>query len=170
MPRFVALLRGVNVNGVTVRSAELKVLFEGAGYGNVKTVLASGNVLFDAAGGDGLKARVEALLGERFGYDAWLVLRRQDELAAIAAACPFAGDSEERHAYVIFGSDDGILSELATTAEARADGVVTGDGVLYWDVARGATLETPFAKVLAKTKYKPHVTTRNLRTVMKLAQ
>jgi uncharacterized protein (DUF1697 family) len=167
--RYVALLRGVNVNGVTVRSAELKALFEQIGFEAVKTVLASGNVVFDAADGDGLKPRIEAALGERFGYDAWIVLRRQDEMASIASACPFRADSEDAHAYVIFASDGGMLGELAATNEATAEGIVEGEGVLYWEVARGSTLDTPFAKVLARAKYKPHITTRNVRTVTKLA-
>jgi len=167
--RYVALLRGVNVNGITIRSADLKALFESSGFEDVKTVQASGNVLFDAAAANGLKQQVETALRERFGYDAWIVLRRHDEMAAIVAACPFAADSDERHAYVIFGSDPAILRELADSDEAHAERVVAGDGVLYWGVARGSTLETPFAKVLAKAKYKPHVTTRNIRTVMRLA-
>ncbi len=166
--RYVALLRGVNVNGITIRSPDLKALFESCGFEGVKTVLASGNVVFEAARAQGLKQRIEGALRERFGYDAWIVLRRQDELAAIVAACPFAGDSDARHAYVIFGSDGAVLRELAATTEAAAEGVVAGDGVLYWEVARGSTLETAFAKVLAKTRYKPHVTTRNVRTAMKL--
>lgn len=167
--RYVALLRGVNVNGVTVRSAELKALFEQIGFEAVKTVLASGNVVFDAADGDGLKPRIEAALGERFGYDAWIVLRRQDEMASIASACPFRADSEDAHAYVIFASDDGVLQEIASTGEAANEGVVAGAGVLYWAVARGSTVDTPFAKVLARAKFKPHITTRNVRTVTKLA-
>lgn len=166
--RYVALLRGVNVNGISIHSADLKALFESSGFENVRTVLASGNVVFDAAPAAGLKQQIERALRERFGYAAWIVLRRQDELAATVAACPFAGDSEERHAYVIFGSDETVLRELAGTGEAAAEAVAAGDGVLYWEVARGSTLESAFAKVLAKAKYKPHVTTRNLRTVMKL--
>ena len=42
--RHVALLRGVNVNGITIKSAELKALFVELGFGAVRTVLASGNV------------------------------------------------------------------------------------------------------------------------------
>ncbi|HEY8589215.1 MAG TPA: DUF1697 domain-containing protein, partial [Naasia sp.] len=47
--RYVALLRGVNVGGVKVPMAELRSLLEDAGFGRVRTLLASGNVLLDAA-------------------------------------------------------------------------------------------------------------------------
>ena len=63
-----ALLRGVNVGGVTVKMADLAEVVRGLGYDDVKTVLASGNVLFtttDAA--STAKERLEAALRERFG-------------------------------------------------------------------------------------------------------
>ena len=48
MTRWVALLRGVNVGGITIRNADLSALFAELGYAEVRTVLASGNVSFDA--------------------------------------------------------------------------------------------------------------------------
>jgi uncharacterized protein (DUF1697 family) len=45
MPRYVAFLRGVSP--MNAKMAELKRCFEGAGYTDVKTVLSSGNVVFD---------------------------------------------------------------------------------------------------------------------------
>jgi uncharacterized protein (DUF1697 family) len=98
-----------------------------------------------------------------------IALRKQEELAAIVEACPFAPDSAGRHAYVIFGPDGRVLDELAATHEARDEGAVRGDDALYGEAARGSTLGSPFSKMTSKAKYKPYVTTRNVRTVMKLA-
>ena len=47
MTSYIALLRGVNVGGITVKSAELGELFDGLGFEGVRTVLASGNVVFE---------------------------------------------------------------------------------------------------------------------------
>ncbi|QKS18106.1 DUF1697 domain-containing protein, partial [Curtobacterium sp. Csp2] len=75
MARWVALLRGVNVNGITIRSAELAALFRELGYEDVRTVLASGNVVFTADGdAASVTGAVEQALRDRFGYDAWIVL------------------------------------------------------------------------------------------------
>ncbi|MDY6947362.1 MAG: DUF1697 domain-containing protein [Pseudomonadota bacterium] len=46
MPRYVAFLRGVSA--MNAKMPELKRAFESAGFGNVKTVLSSGNVVFDS--------------------------------------------------------------------------------------------------------------------------
>ena len=46
MPRYIALLRGVSP--MNCKMPELKAAFESAGFSNVKTLLSSGNVAFDA--------------------------------------------------------------------------------------------------------------------------
>ena len=48
MARYIALLRGINVGGINIKMADLKDAISSLGFDNVKTVLASGNVLFDS--------------------------------------------------------------------------------------------------------------------------
>ena len=93
MTRHLALLRGVNLGKRQVKSADLKAVFEAMGYANVKTLLASGNVLFDAENPD--RSTIEAALEQRFGFDIGTVLRSQDELRALIAADPFKGRRED---------------------------------------------------------------------------
>ncbi|SOD29341.1 Uncharacterized conserved protein, DUF1697 family [Variovorax sp. YR752] len=171
--RHVALLRGVNVNGITIKSADLKALFVELGFGAVRTVLASGNVLFDTSESDSaaLRTRIEQALRKRFGYDAWIVLLTQKTVAEMAAGYPFERIDEERHPYIVFGSDAAMLDEIvekAGTVDADVEQLKRGKGVLYWQCPRGESLDTPVAKLLAKTRYKSSTTTRNLRTVEKL--
>ena len=89
MTRYVAFLRGVNLGKRTVKSAELKAAFEALGFENVKTLLASGNVLFDAATDKDLKARIETGLKAQFGFEVGTVLRSLDDLAAMVKSDPF---------------------------------------------------------------------------------
>ncbi|MWV48418.1 DUF1697 domain-containing protein [Rathayibacter sp. VKM Ac-2803] len=170
MTRFVALLRGVNVNGRTVRSAELAETVAALGVERVRTVLASGNVAFDSDRDD-LKPVLEAALGERFGYDAWIVLLTQEALAAAARAYPFPRIDDEAHPYVVFGSDDAALDALEAAigeTDPAIELLARGDGVVYWRCPRGSSTDTPAAKVLARAAYRSTTTTRNLRTVEKL--
>ena len=172
--RHVALLRGVNVNGIVIKSAELKALFsEELGFGAVRTVLASGNVLFDTSERDGtaLRKRIEQALRKRFGYDAWIVLLTQKQVAEMAEGYPFERIDDERHPYIVFGSDAAMLDEIvekAGSVDADVEQLKRGKGVLYWQCPRGESLDTPVAKLLAKTRYRSSTTTRNLRTVEKL--
>lgn len=171
--RHVALLRGVNVNGIAIKSAELKALFAALGFGAVRTVLASGNVLFDSDEPDAgaLRTRIEQALRKRFGYDAWIVLLPQKTVADMAAGYPFARIDDERHPYLVFGSDAAMLDEViekAGTVDAGVERLQRGKDVLYWQCPRGESTDTPVARLLARTRYKSSTTTRNLRTVEKL--
>lgn len=171
--RHVALLRGVNVNGITIKSAELKALFVELGFEAVRTVLASGNVLFDTDKSDAaaLRSRIEQALRQRFGYDAWIVLLKQSQVADMAAGYPFERIDEVRHPCIVFGSDPAMLDEViekAGTVDPEVERLKRGQGVLYWECPRGESTDTPVAKLLAKTRYKSSTTTRNLRTVEKL--
>ncbi len=173
MARHVALLRGVNVNGIAIKSIDLKALFVELGFGAVRPVLASGNVLFDTDEHDtaALRTRIEQALRKRFGYEAWIVLLTQKTLVAMATAYPFERIDEERHPYIVFGSEPALLDEVmekAGTVDAHVECLQRGKGVLYWQCPRGASLDTPVAKLLAKPRYKSSTTTRNLRTVEKL--
>jgi len=174
MVRHVALLRGVNVNGIAIKSADLKALFaDQLGFGAVRTVLASGNVLFDTDEADApaLRKRIEQALRKRFGYDAWIVLLTQKQVAAMAKAYPFERIDDKRHPYIVFGSDAAMLDEVmekSGSGDADVEQLKRGKGVLYWQCPRGESLDTPVAKLLAKTRYRSSTTTRNLRTVEKL--
>jgi uncharacterized protein (DUF1697 family) len=173
MTRFVALLRGVNVGGITVKSAALADMARGLGLADARTVLASGNLVFSADEEPRpLKARIEAALSERFGYDAKIVLTTADHLTAVVDAYPFDPERDGYHAYVLFGTDQAVLDELVAAAAdlpAADEKVAPGDGVVYWECPKGSTVQTPFAKVTAKrSTTAATVTNRNIRTLGKI--
>ena len=176
MTAWVALLRGVNVGGITIRSVDLAGVFRDAlGFDAVRTFLASGNVRFESADRSsdraGLKTRIESALRDRFGYEAWIVLLDQPTLARIVEDFPFEADREGWHPYVLLSSDPASLRDLLDSADGldtADEGLQMGDGVLYWHVERGRTLDSPFGKLTGKAKYKSTTTNRNLRTLRKL--
>jgi uncharacterized protein (DUF1697 family) len=110
MTAYVALLRGVNLGKRSVKSAELVKAFEALGFSGVKTLIASGNVLFEAKGSEAiLRKRIEAALEAHFGFDIGTVLRSRDELRAMVKADPFGGGAEDddHKLYVTFLAEEG---------------------------------------------------------------
>lgn len=93
MSGFAAFLRGVNLGQRQVKSAELKEVFEALEFTKVRTLLASGNVLFETETETevGLAQRIEEALNKRFGFAVGTVLRTWDELRAMLDSKPFAG-------------------------------------------------------------------------------
>jgi len=94
MPDYAAFLRGINVGGHNpVPMQVLKKAFESLRFKNVRTVLASGNVLFNApgAGGAPLGRKIEEKLAKTFGRDIDVLIRTVEELRALSASQPFRG-------------------------------------------------------------------------------
>lgn len=171
MTRYAVFLRGVNVGGVTLKMADITKTLSDAGFSDVKTILASGNVLLDSsASTDEVRAKVEAALRETFGYEAWVLAYDLATVRAVSANYPFEREVDGHHSYVTFVTDQAILDELAGLAkEAGPDELIQrGEGVIYWQVPRSATLDSTIGRTMGKKRYKSSTTTRNLRTVDKV--
>jgi uncharacterized protein (DUF1697 family) len=167
---WVALLRGVNVGGRTIRMADLREALDALGLVNVETVLQSGNVRFDSSlSGEKLQATIEKGLGERFGYEAHVQVIERATLEQVIDAYPFGPAGEDSHDYVVF-VEHGLEKDLAAEKVelGRDERVEAGDGVVYWRVDKGSTLQSPFGKLLTKARYRDFNTYRNLRTLRKL--
>ena len=88
----VAFLRAINVGGrAVVKMTDLKTAFERAGCRNVRTFIASGNVVFEAPAKlpAALKTRIARELLALFGKEPGVCYRTLDELDALIAANPF---------------------------------------------------------------------------------
>ncbi|MCV7344309.1 DUF1697 domain-containing protein [Mycolicibacterium rhodesiae] len=171
MTRYAAFLRGVNVSGTTMKMADVAAALTGAGFTEVKTILASGNVLLDSgAAAKTVRTKAEAALRDAFGYEAWVLVYDLETLRAIADGYPFEREVEGHHSYVTFVSDEKVLDELADLAgDAGPDEKIErGDGVLYWQVPKSSTLDSAVGKTMGKKRYKSSTTTRNLRTLAKV--
>ena len=171
MTRYAALLRGVNVGGVNMKMADLADVVRALGYDDVTTVLASGNVLFsttDAAAAS--KGKLEAALRTRFDYEAWVHVLTVDAVQKIIDAYPYPR-SADRHAYVVFILRPEVRDELlAVELDPEVEKAKAGDGVVYWTVPKGVTLESAMGKAQSASKHKPWLTTRNLNTLEKLTR
>ncbi len=90
MTRYLAFLRGVNLGKRQTKSADLKAVFESLGFDGVKTLITSGNVLFETGASKSLKVKIETALEEHFGFKIGVILRSLDDLKAMIATKPFA--------------------------------------------------------------------------------
>lgn len=168
MTRYAMFLRGVNVGGVNLKMADVAKALSEAGFSDVKTILASGNVLLDSpASTDKVRAKAEATLRKTFGYEAWVLAYDLPAVRAVSENYPFEREVEGHHSYVTFVADEDVLDELAGLA-GPDELVQRGDGVIYWQVSRSGTLDSPLGKTMGKKRYKSSTTTRNLRTIDKV--
>ena len=107
MTTWVALLRGVNVGGHTVKMDRLRELFAELGLARVRTYIASGNVFFAAEEGEdraALTRRIEEHLELALGWRCAVMLRTVEELEAVLASDPFDDieKTDDNRFYVMF--------------------------------------------------------------------
>ncbi len=90
--QYAAFLRGINVGGHTlIKMEDLRKAFESLGFQNVKTVLASGNVLFASSQKNTtlLSQIISQKLSETSGHEIMVTVRSLSDLKALEARQPF---------------------------------------------------------------------------------
>ncbi|MEW6758044.1 MAG: DUF1697 domain-containing protein [Acidobacteriota bacterium] len=107
MIRYAAFLRAVNVGGrASVRMADLCRVFSEAGCGEVRTVIQSGNVLFEPPGGLTPPLERAILAGVRglVGREAAVCFRSLKAIQDLVSEAPFSGVDNPSQAklYVTF--------------------------------------------------------------------
>lgn len=175
--RFVAFLRAINVGGHTVKMDRLRALFADAGYSDVATFIASGNVVFgadNAGAGDesgGLEARIERHLFEALGYDVATFIRPLPRLAGIAAAPPFGngGTTDGGTLYIGFlkAAPEPAASAALSQLQSDTDDFVLRDRELYW-LCRTRFSDSPVSGALLEKTLGTPLTLRNVKTLHRI--
>jgi len=172
MPRFVVLLRGVNVGkGNRVAMTDLKSLLQGLGYTDVETLLNSGNAVFSSTGRSATKhaAAISGGLQRERSVSTVVIVKTAGDLAAIVEGNPISPpESEHSRFLVAFAPGEAELQGLAplqTLAQLPERFVITREAAFLH--CPGGLLESKVGKALLGTAGKC-VTTRNWATVLKL--
>lgn len=165
--KWVALLRGVNLGARNkVPMADLRALLEDAGYGDVRTYIASGNVLLDGpAGRKRLGSDLERLVLDAFDVTTAVILRKPQELAAAVEAHPFDHPSET---HVAFLAKQPVKAAAARLQEFDSDVVLAG-AELYLRLPRGVQ-GSRLSNARIESLLGVPATLRNWRTVVALAE
>jgi uncharacterized protein (DUF1697 family) len=175
MARYVALLRGINVGGNNlIAMAALRTCFENAGFDDVATYIASGNVLFtprQAATPAALTKKLEALLTSTFKYQASLVLRDKKQMSDVVRKAPKGfGTKPDLHRYDVTFLKDPLTSSEALNMWPMKEGVDeawAGPGVIYTARLITKVTQSRMNRLVALPIYKS-MTIRNWNTTTKL--
>jgi uncharacterized protein (DUF1697 family) len=165
MTHQVALLRGVNLGGRKLVMSELRAACEGAGFTDVETLIASGNLVLSSKLSDAkLEAKLEKVILEELGLKTDVYVRTGAELDAIIAANPFNAFAKKdpSHLMVFFMRALPSPAEMAAlAATAQSERWQLGKNCLY--------ITYPNAVAGTKLKLPKLGTARNWNTVNKLA-
>ena len=92
MNKYTAFLRGINVGGnKLIKMDDLKKAFESAGFKNIKTILASGNVIFESGkkSAEVISKTIEEMLHKTFSHKISVIVRSIEDLQKLSEVDPF---------------------------------------------------------------------------------
>jgi uncharacterized protein (DUF1697 family) len=169
MARLVGLLRGINLGAKRrIAMGDLRALLTELGYTDVRTVLASGNVIFT---GPKAKARerLEAAIEERFGFPVDVVLRTMAEVRAVVADEPFGDEvTDDTRYFVVFLASAPDVSSLDGQDFAPDKFRAAGREIYAW--CPDGMQNSRLMKTLGKPGPASTATVRNMATVKKLLE
>jgi uncharacterized protein (DUF1697 family) len=170
---YVALLRGINVGGNNqVEMAKLKQTFERLGLANVKTFIASGNVIFRTEEQDPaiLTRKIESAIKADFEMPIRVVLRDQKSMGQLVKAIPSSWvNDKEMKCDVMFlweqVDNKAVLKQLPF--DPTIEDVKYVPGAVIWRIDRVQVAKSRMLKIVG-TKLHQQMTVRNPNTVRKL--
>jgi uncharacterized protein (DUF1697 family) len=170
--RHVALIRGINVGRAKrVAMADLRKLVEALGYGDVRTLLNSGNVVFTvpASAAKGSAGRIEKAMTARLGVSARVTVLNAAEFASVVADNPLgevADDPSRLFVTVLLDPADRKHLLPLARQDWKPEVLAVGARAAYLWCPRG-TMDSPLAAAVNKL-LRDGSTTRNWATVTKL--
>jgi len=170
--RYAALLGAINA-GRKLPMADLRAFLEEQGFGEVRTLLASGNAVFDAdeTDGDALAARLRPALAAATGCDTLWVLRTHDELAAVVAADPFpdAAAARPNLLLVVFHAAEVPPACMAAFDHDGPERLHAIGRELFIDYVENVG-RSKLPTAMRRAKFPREGTARNWNTVVKLVE
>jgi len=172
MARFAVLLRGVNVGkGPRVPMAALRELLEGLGHRGVRTLLNSGNAVFESSSRAGAAGHADAVRGAitaTLGVQVAVIVKSAPEFAAAVAGNPIDA-SEPSRLLVAFAQRPQALEALPALRPLLAAGeqLEVGPHAAYLWCPHGLHDSKTAVALLGKAGRE--LTTRNWATTLKLA-
>ncbi len=172
MGRHVALLRGINVGRAKrIGMTDLRALVTNLGYTDVRTLLATGNVVFDAPAGLGgdHAARLERAIEQGLGVSSRVTILSAADVAGAVAANPLAKVATNPSRLLVAvparSADRAALEPLARQ-DWSPEAIALGRRVAYLWCPESIT-DSPLAKAVERT-LRSAVTSRNWSTMLKL--
>ncbi|HEY6078709.1 MAG TPA: DUF1697 domain-containing protein [Polyangiaceae bacterium] len=170
MKRYVAFLRGVSP--LNAKMPELKRAFELAGFSEVKTVLGSGNVVFNAkpAGEASLARQAEAAMTKHLGRSFFTLVRSVDDLVALLESDPYRGSKlapGSKRVITFLPEKPGKVPKLPIELDGARILALRGSAVLS---AYVVSPKGPVFMVLLEKTFGKNITTRTWDTVVKVTK
>lgn len=176
MKRYIAFLRGVNISGRNkVTMAELKKGVEKLGYGEVKTYLNSGNVIFSSDENDigSVTKQIVMLIKSQFDLDIPVFVIAKEELEDILQNAPdwWGNDDKEIYDNLIFIMPPVTFSDVYNEIgepKQELEKIQDYKEAIFWSFSRKNYQKTNWWSKTASARISSKLTIRTAGTIRKI--
>jgi len=174
--RYVALLRGINVNGQKmVKMDLLKNIFEEMRFENVKTYIQTGNVIFDSQEGqkDFLCNEIKDKIKQTLEFEVPIILKEIEQLEAVICDNPFGNrnllENEKLHVTFLESEPSSEVADILKDYKEDKDEIIL-QGENVYILCKNGYGKTKFTNSFLESKLKVKGTTRNFNTINKIVE
>jgi len=175
MPKYVALLRGINVSGKRkILMKDLRELCENNRLKNIETYIQSGNLIFTSSSkADSLEKKIKKMILDHYGFDVPVVVRTKEDIKEIVDSNPYlieVGESIER-LYVTFFKQEPEMEKVKVFNQISFgnDKFSITKNHTYINYETKAS-NSKLTNNLLESKLKVQCTSRNWKTTLKLLE
>ncbi len=176
MPKYIALLRGINVGGhKKIKMADLRTILDKLPFQEVKTYIQSGNIVFatDETSTAHLEESIKINIAKTFGFDVPVLVMSKNKIEQIVNDNPYTNPADLAAKKVYYAL---LKSEPEQEAVANLDQEMYPNELfqitkncVYLNCKNGAG-NAKLTNNIIERKLKVEATTRNHRTMMKLLE
>ncbi len=173
--KFIAILRGINVGGKRkILMKDLREQLTDAGFGDVKTYIQSGNVIFEYSGVEStleIAARLERIIEELYDFNVPVIVWTAEELRLAVDSNPYTADYRADCLHLTFlkeKPDNTVLAEIEDYDFPPDLYRISGNKVFIYCAGRYS--DSRLTNNFFEKKLKVNATTRNWKTVLELAE
>ena len=163
---YVALLRGIGPGNPNMRNDKLRAVFEGRGLSGVRSVISSGNIIFESDRTDThtLEDEIQKALQTELGIGGGTIIRSQQELERIVAVKPFGNQTHNKEHYQLVSflkrPFDGTIPDSPYIVHATKTYICTTTDT--------TATRTPDVMLQLEKLFSKDITSRTMKTVERI--
>lgn len=172
---YVALIRGILPNNPDMRNDRLRWMFDQIGFNDVKSVISSGNIIFEADENDNtkLEATIEQAFPKMLGYECMTIVKSKDDLEELIKLDPFSGleHSPKTSLNVTFTKNPvKIIWHFPYTPKGKDYLIENMTENAIFSVTNTSTTKTPDLMSWLEKQFGKQITTRTWKTINRINQ
>lgn len=176
MATYVSLLRGINVSGQKkIRMEDLRALYEDLGYGDVRSYIQSGNVVFTSGekSAERLAASITGAIDQHYGFEVPVIIRTGKQMLAVSESNPYLErkgiDETKLHVCFLSGKANPAALKTIPTRDIHTEEITPAGKELYLHYPDGMG-RSKLSNTYLERKLGLTATTRNWKTVKTLTE